>query len=187
MLDLIINFTYFISYGLLAYRNWISPDNLVINYKMCYNLYCVLIWTTYHVREKTVYYEVIVICQATKNNSRYRKYKELVHMACLANQLSQPSLNISPIWIPLISNEVTNWQRSVWCDRLFSNSDSVHCTPPSRQWSKWVIKHRSIWYNYESSSVPSFVFQPSPSAVHQAGQYAYCYGYRCQHLNGRND
>jgi hypothetical protein len=41
-------------------------------------------------------------------NSRYRKYKELTHVACLTNLISQPSLNISPIWVPFISNAVTN-------------------------------------------------------------------------------
>jgi hypothetical protein len=44
-------------------------------------------------------------------NSRYRKYKESVHMACLTNPISQPSLDIYPIWIPLISNEVISSQR----------------------------------------------------------------------------
>jgi hypothetical protein len=43
-----------------------------------------------------------------ESKSRYRKYKESAHMACLTNQISQPSLDISPIWIPLISNEVSN-------------------------------------------------------------------------------
>jgi hypothetical protein len=32
-----------------------------------------------------------------EHNSRYRKYKELAHMACLTNVTSQPSLEISPI------------------------------------------------------------------------------------------
>jgi hypothetical protein len=54
-----------------------------------------------------------------ESNSRYRKYKELAHMACLPNPISQPSLDISPIWIPLVSNEVSNSQRkSVWHDRF---------------------------------------------------------------------
>jgi hypothetical protein len=44
-----------------------------------------------------------------ESNSRYRKYKEL---ACLINPISQPSLDSSPIWIPLISNEVSNSQRN---------------------------------------------------------------------------
>jgi hypothetical protein len=48
-----------------------------------------------------------------ESNSRYRKYKEWAHMACLANPVSQSSLDISPIWIPLTSNEVTNSQKSV--------------------------------------------------------------------------
>jgi hypothetical protein len=54
-----------------------------------------------------------------ENNSRYRQYKESAHMARLANPISQHSVDISPIWIPLISNEVTNLQRrSVRCDRF---------------------------------------------------------------------
>jgi hypothetical protein len=40
--------------------------------------------------------------------SRYRKYKESAHMVCLTNKISQPNLDISPMWIPLISNEVSN-------------------------------------------------------------------------------
>jgi hypothetical protein len=46
----------------------------------------------------------------TESNSRYRKYKELAHMACLTNPISQSSLDISPIWIRLTSNEVSKWQ-----------------------------------------------------------------------------
>jgi hypothetical protein len=46
-----------------------------------------------------------------ESNSRYSKYKESAHMACLTNPISQPSLHISPIWIPIISNEVTNSHR----------------------------------------------------------------------------
>jgi hypothetical protein len=45
--------------------------------------------------------------------SRQKKYKELANMACLTNPISQPSLDILPIWIPLISNEVSKSQRSV--------------------------------------------------------------------------
>jgi hypothetical protein len=55
-----------------------------------------------------------------ESNSRYRKYKESAHIACLNNPISQPSLDISPICIPLISNEVSNSQgRSVLRDRFF--------------------------------------------------------------------
>jgi hypothetical protein len=54
-----------------------------------------------------------------ESNSRYRKYKESAHMVCLTNPISQPSLDISPIWIPLMSNEVSNSQRS---DRFFMGS-----------------------------------------------------------------
>jgi hypothetical protein len=46
-----------------------------------------------------------------ESNSRYRKYKISAHMACLIDPISQPSLDISPIWIPVINNEVINSQR----------------------------------------------------------------------------
>ncbi|PNF42699.1 hypothetical protein B7P43_G14177 [Cryptotermes secundus] len=46
-----------------------------------------------------------------ESHIRYRKYKEAAHMACSANPISQPSLDFSPIWIPIISNEVTNSHR----------------------------------------------------------------------------
>jgi hypothetical protein len=36
-----------------------------------------------------------------ESNSRYRKYKELAHMAFLTKSISQSTLEISPIWIPL--------------------------------------------------------------------------------------
>jgi hypothetical protein len=42
-----------------------------------------------------------------ESNSRYRKYKESAHMACLTNPISQLSLDIPPLWIPLISKEVS--------------------------------------------------------------------------------
>jgi hypothetical protein len=48
-----------------------------------------------------------------ESNRRYRKYKESAHVACLTNPISQPSLDISPIWIPLISNEMTISKRSL--------------------------------------------------------------------------
>jgi hypothetical protein len=63
-----------------------------------------------------------------ESNSKYRKYKESAHMACLTNLISQPTLDISPIWIPFIRNEVTNSQkRSVLCEILhgFSPKCSV--------------------------------------------------------------
>jgi hypothetical protein len=46
-----------------------------------------------------------------ESNIRYRKYKESAHMACLSNPIGKPSLDISPIRIPLISNEVTNSEK----------------------------------------------------------------------------
>jgi hypothetical protein len=43
----------------------------------------------------------------SESNSRYRKYKESAHMACLTNPISHLSLDISPLYIPLISKEVS--------------------------------------------------------------------------------
>jgi hypothetical protein len=48
-----------------------------------------------------------------ESKSRYRKYKELAHVACSTNTVSQASLDISPIWISLINNEVSNSQERV--------------------------------------------------------------------------
>jgi hypothetical protein len=46
-----------------------------------------------------------------KRKSRCMKYKKSAHMAFLTNPIRQPILDISPIWILLISNEFTNSQR----------------------------------------------------------------------------
>jgi hypothetical protein len=46
-----------------------------------------------------------------ESNRMYRKYKESTHMTSLTNSISQSSLDISPLWIPFITNEVTNTQR----------------------------------------------------------------------------
>jgi hypothetical protein len=45
-----------------------------------------------------------------KRNSKLRKYKESPHMAYVGNSISQPSLDFPPIWIPLISGQITNTQ-----------------------------------------------------------------------------
>jgi hypothetical protein len=42
----------------------------------------------------------------TESNSRHRKYNKLAHMTCSTKPFSQPSLEISPTWIPLMSKEV---------------------------------------------------------------------------------
>jgi hypothetical protein len=46
-----------------------------------------------------------------ESHSKYRKYKEAAHKACSIDPISQPSLDISPIWIPIISKEVNISQR----------------------------------------------------------------------------
>jgi hypothetical protein len=49
-----------------------------------------------------------------ESKSRHRKYKELTHKVCLINLISQPSLGISSLWIPLIIDEVTKSKRSLY-------------------------------------------------------------------------
>jgi hypothetical protein len=39
-------------------------------------------------------------------NTTYRKYKESAHMSLLDHTISQPSLDISPTWTPVITAEV---------------------------------------------------------------------------------
>jgi hypothetical protein len=41
-------------------------------------------------------------------NATYRKYKESTHMSLLDHPISQHSLDISPIWLPVITAEVKN-------------------------------------------------------------------------------
>jgi hypothetical protein len=43
-------------------------------------------------------------------NTRYRKYKESAHMCLLDHPISQPSLDISPIWTPVIAAEINKRQ-----------------------------------------------------------------------------
>jgi hypothetical protein len=44
-------------------------------------------------------------------NTTYRKYKESAHMSLLDHLTSQPSLDISPTWTPVITAEVKRLQR----------------------------------------------------------------------------
>jgi hypothetical protein len=43
-------------------------------------------------------------------NTTYRKYKESTHMSLVDHPISQPSLDISPIWTPIITTEVRKLQ-----------------------------------------------------------------------------
>jgi hypothetical protein len=46
-----------------------------------------------------------------ETNATYRKYKESVHMSLLDHPISQPSLDISPMWTPVITAEGNRLQR----------------------------------------------------------------------------
>jgi hypothetical protein len=51
----------------------------------------------------------------TEPNTRYRKYRESAHMSLVDHPISQPSLDISPTWTPIIAVEVRKLQvRPVW-------------------------------------------------------------------------
>jgi hypothetical protein len=45
-------------------------------------------------------------------NIIYRKYKESAHMAYLENTISQPSLELSPFWLPIIREEIKRIQEN---------------------------------------------------------------------------
>jgi hypothetical protein len=58
-----------------------------------------------------------------ESNSRHRKQRESAHMECLKIPIRQPSLGISPVWIPITIDEVPNLRdhhhilRSSWSIR----------------------------------------------------------------------
>jgi hypothetical protein len=70
----------------------------------------------YEACQKVMWHEARIL--GIEANSRYTKYRETAHVACLTNPISQPSLDIPPIWIPLISDEITNSKRSLRHNRL---------------------------------------------------------------------
>jgi hypothetical protein len=45
-------------------------------------------------------------------NTIYRKYKDSAHTAYLENTISQPSLEMSPIWLPIIKEEIKKIQEN---------------------------------------------------------------------------
>jgi hypothetical protein len=54
----------------------------------------------------------IVSCQkflSRKPNATYRKYKEFAHMSLLDHPISQPNLDISPIWTPSSQKKWKNY------------------------------------------------------------------------------
>ncbi|PNF14940.1 hypothetical protein B7P43_G01557, partial [Cryptotermes secundus] len=46
-----------------------------------------------------------------EHNTTYRKYKESADMSLLHHPISQPSVDIAPIWTPVITAEVNRLQR----------------------------------------------------------------------------
>jgi hypothetical protein len=69
-------------------------------------------------------------------NTTYRKYKESAHMSLQDHPISQPSLDISPIWIPVITAEVKNYN-SIQC--RFSGKISVSMLVPYREFISLVM------------------------------------------------
>jgi hypothetical protein len=48
-------------------------------------------------------------------NTTYRKYKESAHMAYVENTIIQPSLELSPFWLPIIREEIRRIQENGTC------------------------------------------------------------------------
>ena len=44
-----------------------------------------------------------------EQNPMYRKYQEEAYMACLQNPISRHRVVFSPIWLPLIRDELSEW------------------------------------------------------------------------------
>jgi hypothetical protein len=61
----------------------------------------------------------------TEPNATYRKYKESAHRSLIDHPISQPSLDISPIWTHVITAEIKKNYNSVQC-RL-SGKINVFC------------------------------------------------------------
>jgi hypothetical protein len=62
---------------------------------------------------KTLQFEVIAIETSKliiESNTTYRKYKKSAHMSLLDHPISQPSLEISSTWTPVITAEVKELQ-----------------------------------------------------------------------------
>jgi hypothetical protein len=54
--------------------------------------------------QKTLWKEAKV--SQTEINTTYRKYKESAHMSLINHPISQPSLEVCPIWTSIIAAEV---------------------------------------------------------------------------------
>jgi hypothetical protein len=63
-------------------------------------------------------------------NTTHKKYKESTHMSLLDHQISQPSLDISPIWTPVISAEVKEQlQVQIEWENMFSCVGTIRSIP----------------------------------------------------------
>jgi hypothetical protein len=62
----------------------------------------------YDESHKTCWKEAKVV--QIKPNTTYRKYKESAHMSLANHPINQPSLDISPIWTPIIAAELRKLQ-----------------------------------------------------------------------------
>jgi hypothetical protein len=60
-------------------------------------------------RENKICWNKVRVLQIEPNTT-YGKYKESTHMSLLEHPISQPSLDISPIWTPVIAAEIKKLQ-----------------------------------------------------------------------------
>jgi hypothetical protein len=79
-----------------------------------------------------------------ERNSGLRKYKDSAHMAYVGNSISQPSLDFSPIRIPLISDEITNTLRhKIWCNWVSKHSIFMNLVSLYWIWAEHFTLHFS--------------------------------------------
>jgi hypothetical protein len=68
----------------------------------------------------------------------------MTHVSCLTNPISQPSFNNSPIFIPPVSNEISNSQILLAFLKDFHPKGSVDSTDGASGWQNIVSQISAI-------------------------------------------
>jgi hypothetical protein len=93
-----------------------------------------------------------------------RKHKESAHVACVTNPVSQLILEISPIWNPLTSEDISKLQSSsVWSSCLFFQSFCDISFFTALYWSVWLSLTTGNCVSYasqvRSGQIHSLIFK----------------------------
>jgi hypothetical protein len=90
----------------------VFPSHLIIGFQspflLMWQIPCSVSFLTPSV-SRLLFYSTLLLLVSEAPNTTYRKYKETVHLSLIGHPISQPSLDISPIWAPVITAEVRDW------------------------------------------------------------------------------